>query len=314
MAAPGAGYRPGTHLRGRPSLLAQGSLDPAGPVAAEIAALWWWLLGLGGLVYVLVIAVLVRALARRGESPAAPGLLLVGGGVALPAVVLTAVFGLSLRSMRALPHEAEGARVIEVVGHQWWWEVRYPDAGVVTANEIHLPVGRPVELRVVSADVVHSFWVPELAGKIDALPDHANSLVLQADEPGEYRGVCAEFCGLQHAKMNLLVVAQPEAEFRAWLGGQAGLAAGEPPQVFSDAGCAMCHTIRGTAAQGEMGPDLTHVGSRRTLAANTLRNTPEHLRRWLADPQQVKEGTQMEAPDLTPAELDELVAYLGELR
>ncbi len=292
--------------------IAQGSLDPAGPVAAEIAELWWWLLVLGALVYLLVIAVLLRALTRR-HGPA-PGLLLVGGGVVLPAVVLTAVFGLSLRSMRAIPHEAHGALVIDVVGHQWWWEVRYPGAGVVTANEIHVPVGRPVDLQVVSADVVHSFWVPELAGKIDALPDYANSLLIQADAPGEYRGVCAEFCGLQHAKMNLLVVAQPEAEFAAWLAAQAQPAVGAPPQVLHGAGCGDCHTIRGTGAAGEMGPDLTHVASRRTLAANTLLNTPEHLRRWLEDPQQVKEGTQMEAVDLTAAELDALLTYLGGLR
>ncbi len=292
---------------------AQGSLDPAGPVAAEIAGLWWWLLALGVAVYLVVMVVLVVALTRR-RGGAAPGRLLVIGGVAVPAAVLAVVFGLSLWSMTAIPHAAPGELAVEVVGHQWWWEVRYPEAGVVTANEIHVPAGRPVEVSVTSADVVHSFWVPELAGKIDALPDHPNLLVIQADEPGEFRGVCAEFCGLQHAKMNLLVVAQPPAEFEAWLAGQAGPAAAAPPAAFLDAGCAECHTIRGTVASGERGPDLTHVGSRRTLAANTLRNTPDHLRRWVADPQAVKEGTQMAAPDLTAAELDALAGYLAGLR
>ena len=213
---------------------AASSLDPDGPVAASIADLWWLMLILGTIVFLLFLGLLAAGLWRRGEtdvdedhqhpveSPPDERRLVrrwvVLGGVAMPAVVILVVLGATLRSMVQIPWTAdEDTMVIEVVGRQWWWEVRYPEAGVTVANELHLPTGRTVSVQVTSADVIHSLWIPPLAGKIDALPDGVNTLVLKADEPGTYRTQCAEFCGLQHAQMKMLVVAEPPDDFAAWL-------------------------------------------------------------------------------------------------
>ncbi len=302
-------------------IVARGSLDPRGPVAGEIADLWWWMLAVAAVVFLAVLVLLGVSLRSRRTGERVARRLVVAGGVVMPAVVLTAVLVVSVATTNAIPFAAgPGALRVEVTGHQWWWEVRYPDHGFATANEIHLPVGRQVEFTLRSADVIHSFWVPQLGGKIDALPDHPNTLVLQADEPGEYRGVCAEFCGIQHAKMGLLVVAQPRDEFAAWLDAQARPA--PPPEgrlprrgavVFGAAGCGMCHSVRGTDAAGARAPDLTHFGSRRTLAAAALPATGEHIRDWVADPQSIKEGALMEGADLGASDLAALVAYLEGL-
>lgn len=223
--------------------------------------------------------------------------------------------------MRNVPTIApREALAIEVVGHQWWWEVRYPEQGVTTANEIHIPVGRPIAFQLTSADVIHSFWVPPLGGKLDALPEDVTTLVLEAGEPGEYRGECAEFCGLQHAKMGLLVVAEPEARFASWVAGRQ-VAAVEPiepaavrgQEVFFRSGCASCHTIEGTAATAAGDPDLTHLASRDTLGAVAVSNTSEHLAEWVADPHSIKSGVEMPATELSDQELDALVAYLETL-
>ena len=207
-------------------------LDPQGPVSQAIADLWWLLLGLGGIVFVAVVVVLALGLFRRRaaaeqetgrERPKRFDRWFVVGGVVVPLVILVVVFGATVRAMRLVPTTAPPeALVIEVVGHQFWWEVRYPDAGVTVTNELHLPVGRPVNLQLTSADVIHSFWVPALAGKLDLLPDHANTLVLQADQPGVHRSRCAEFCGLEHAKMVLTVVAEPEERFASWVAERRG--------------------------------------------------------------------------------------------
>jgi cytochrome c oxidase subunit 2 len=207
--------------------LADGSLDPQGPVAEAIAELWWLLLGLGVAVFVAFGVLLVVGLFRRApaaeqesgrQTPSRLGRWIVGGGVALPLVVLVVVFGATVQAMRVIPNRAPSdALVVEVVGRQWSWEVRYPAHGITTTNELHVPVGRPVALRLTSADVIHSFWVPSLAGKMDLLPDHVNTLVLQADEPGEHLSHCAEFCGLRHANHRLVVVAEPAERFAAWV-------------------------------------------------------------------------------------------------
>jgi cytochrome c oxidase subunit II len=209
-----------------------GALDPQGPVAEAMADLWWLMLGLGVAVFVAVAVVLALGLFRRrpgGEPPAGRqrpnpfGRWFVVGGVVVPLAILLIVFGATVRAMRLVPTTAPPeALVIEVVGHQFWWEVRYPDAGVTATNELHLPVGRPVHLRLTSADVIHSFWVPALAGKVDLLPDRTNTLVLQADEPGRHTSRCAEFCGLQHTRMVLTVVAEPEDQFAAWVADRRG--------------------------------------------------------------------------------------------
>jgi cytochrome c oxidase subunit II len=204
-----------------------GALDPQGPVSQAMADLWWLLLGLGGVVFVAVVVVLALGLFRRRpaaehetgrQRPNRFGRWFVVGGVVAPMVILLVVFGATLRAMRLVPTTAPSdALVIEVVGHQFWWEVRYPDRGVTVTNELHLPVGRPINLQLTSADVIHSFWVPALAGKLDLLPDRTNTLVLEADEAGVHRSRCAEFCGLEHTKMVLTVVAEPEERFASWV-------------------------------------------------------------------------------------------------
>jgi cytochrome c oxidase subunit II len=209
-----------------------GVLDPQGPVSQAMADLWWLMLGLGGVVFVVVVVVLALGLFRRRpaaeqepgrERPNRFGRWFVVGGVVAPMVILLVVFGATVRALRLVPTSAPpDALVIEVVGHQFWWEVRYPEQGVTVRDELHLPVGRPVNLQLTSADVIHSFWVPALAGKLDLLPDHPNTLVLEADQPGVHRSRCAEFCGLEHTKMVLTVVAEPEDQFVAWLAGRRG--------------------------------------------------------------------------------------------
>jgi cytochrome c oxidase subunit 2 len=209
-----------------------GALDPQGPVSEAMADLFWLMLGLGGVVFVAVVVVLAVGLFRRrpvGEPqpdrqrPNRFGRWFVVGGVAAPLVILLVVFGATVRSMRFVPTSAPPeALVIEVIGHQFWWEVRYPDQGVTVRDELHLPVGRPVNLQLSSADVIHSFWVPALAGKLDLLPDHTNTLVLEADEPGVHRSRCAEFCGLEHTRMVLTVVAEPEERFASWVAERRG--------------------------------------------------------------------------------------------
>lgn len=306
-----------------------GSLDPQGPVAAAMADLWWLMLVLGTLVFLLFGVLLARGLRRSpdGEEVSADAdrrlirRWLVGGGVILPGVVLTVVLAATLWAMRATPAAPDGALVIEVVGHQWWWEIRYPEQGVTTANEIHMPVGRPVVFELTSADVIHSFWVPPLGGKMDMLPERVNTMTLQADQPGRHRSQCAEFCGLQHARMAMIVVAESPEDFDAWLeanrepaAAPVGARAERGREVFRRADCARCHTIDGVAEGGAPGPDLTHLASRETLAAGTLDNTAEQLRRWLEDPQAVKPGIDMPVPELTDTELDDLVAYLQGLQ
>lgn len=231
---------------------------------------------------------------------------------AIAAPTIAAVFG-----TQATP-PADALRV-EVIGHQWWWEVRYPDHAVTTANELHLPVGRPVSLSLRSADIIHSFWVPRLGGKRDLIPGRVNLLTFTVTEAGEYPGQCAEFCGVSHANMRLSVVTRSPEEFRAWAERQKApparptepVAAGL--QAFLAGGCGGCHAIQGVSP-GIVGPDLTHFGSRKTLAGGLLPNTPENLAHWLADPPAVKPGVLMPKLPLTQAQISALVAYLGSLK
>jgi cytochrome c oxidase subunit II len=209
-----------------------GALDPQGPVSEAMAELWWLMLGLGVAVFLVVAVVLVLGLFRRrqagepqpgGQRPNSFGRWFVVGGVVAPLVILLVVFGATIRAMRSVPTTAPPeALVVEIVGHQFWWEVRYPTEGITVRDELHLPVGRPVNLQLSSADVIHSFWVPELAGKIDMLPDYTNTLVLEADRPGVHLNRCAEFCGLEHTKMVMTVVAEPEEQFAAWVAERRG--------------------------------------------------------------------------------------------
>src|SRR5829696_6826569 len=293
------------------------ALNPQGPAAARLAELWWLMFGFGAAIFLLVIALLFAALLRRrrATSDTAPDRASldtgrnwpIWGGIVLPLVVIGIVFGYNIYTLAAVENPFEKPAVkIEVVGRRWWWEVKYPEQGVITANEIHIPVGVPVQIQLQSADVIHSFWVPQLHGKMDLIPTRINKIVLQADQTGVYRGECAEFCGLQHAHMGLMVVAQSQQEYDNWVQAQAQPAAAptdptiqQGQQVFMSAGCVFCHTIRGLddkeidRSSVDLGPDLTHLDSRLTIAGASLEKNRGNLAGWIIDAQHVKPGSLM---------------------
>jgi cytochrome c oxidase subunit 2 len=303
-------------------------LDPAGPYARDVAGLWWLFFGVCAAVYALVVAFLATGALRRAPVPTDERRLGVAVGVAVAATVvaLFVLAGASFWTGRALSavRTSENPVRIHVTARQWWWEARYeaptPAQLVRTANELHVPVGRPVELTLTSVDVIHSFWVPRLQGKRDLIPGHTTTLVLEADRPGVYRGQCAEFCGIQHARMAFEVVAEAPDAFDAWLARQR-LPAATPRtpeqargrQVFLAAKCPACHRLGGEPALALVGPDLTHLASRRTIAAGTLPNTRGHRAGWIVDPQGVKPGTRMPGNPLPPDDLQALLAYLDGL-
>jgi cytochrome c oxidase subunit 2 len=318
----------------------QSALDPAGPGAARIGELWWLMLAVCAAVLALVTLMLLWALARRGRPPgaSASGLVqpdprrerrmgqVVGAALGATAAIVLVFVVASHWIGRELVAEPAGAALgIDVTAQRWWWDVRYrdpvPSRGFSTANEIHIPVGRPVELTLRSVDVIHSFWVPNLQGKKDLIPGQVNTLRLQADRAGVFRGQCAEFCGFQHANMALYVVAEPEEEFARWQERQRRPAP-EPVtdeqrkgrEVFLAGPCVLCHAINGTRAGGVTGPNLTHVASRLSLAAGTLPNTRGHLAAWIVDPQLRKPGNNMPPNLLRPEELQALLSYLDTLR
>jgi cytochrome c oxidase subunit 2 len=240
---------------------------------------------------------------------------------AIPCAIVVALFLLTARTMSLADPPPAPAPDLVVTGHQWWWEVRYPGSGVIAANEIHLPVGKAFSLELNSADVLHEFWVPELARKITAVPGHPNHIWIEADKPGTYLGVCSEFCGTQHAWMHFLIVAESATDFEAWQRAQlqtavlpASDAATKGCALFQQTSCVSCHAINGTAARAQVGPDLTHFASRRQIGAGIADNTPQNLRRWLADPQQVKPGVKMPDFKFSNEQLSQLVAYLGTLQ
>lgn len=247
---------------------------------------------------------------------------------AIPALIIFGLFSYMLVGMFQGPTPGNvGAQGqdpdIIVIGHQWWWEVRYPKNGnVVTANEVHIPVGKRLLVNLTSADVQHSFWVPQLSQKMDLYPGHINYIYMDAPAAGSYQGACAEFCGLQHAGMRILVVAEPQAQFDAWLAVQRGAAqvpSKDPlvqrgQQVFTQSACANCHAIAGTEFTGNAAPDLTNFSSRQTIASGVLPHTPANLKRFLRDPQAVKPGVQMPNFRMNDADLDALVAYLESLK
>ncbi len=242
-------------------------------------------------------------------------------GIVVPAIILVTLFVVSLRDLNALSAPAKtNAMTVDVIGHDWWWEVRYPKQHVESANEIHIPVGRPVLLHLSTADVIHSFWVPQLSQKTDMIPGKTNRMLLQADHPGIYRGQCAEFCGLEHARMSFLVIAEPASRFQSWVTNESQPApavagtAQRGERVFLSSTCVSCHAIQGTAAQATDGPDLTHFGSRRTIAANTVRNTGGNLAAWIEDPQGIKPGALMPPASLGAAQLQSVVDFLEGLK
>jgi cytochrome c oxidase subunit 2 len=310
----------------------QSALDPAGLQAARIEGLWWLLFWVCTAVFVAVLGALFLAI-RKGRSadPDRPtersltiGVAAAGGTTVLILFVLLFVSVRAGRAVDAIGKPAD-ALTVQITGYQWWWHVEYlnpqPSLRITTANELHLPVGRPILFLLEGGDVIHSFWVPNLHGKTDLVPGRQNSTWLQIDRPGVYRGQCAEYCGLQHAHMALVVVAEPEDAFQRWVAAQRhpAPAPSTPEQtrgldIVERGPCAMCHTIRGTQAGGRMGPDLTHFASRSTIAAGTAPNTPGYLAGWIADPQHLKPGNRMPPTGLASEDLQAVVAYLGSLR
>jgi cytochrome c oxidase subunit 2 len=289
---------------------------------------------IGTVVYLQVLVLLGLALFRRRRRQGAQDDLsitqpssgarnfVVINGIAIPLVVLAVVFGLNLNTLAALsPAGKEAAITIEIIGHRWWWEVRYPHHNIVTANEIHIPTGTRVELRLTSEDVIHSLWVPELNGKTDLIPGQSNRMFLYTARAGEYRGACAELCGLQHAFMLFTVIAQPPEEFERWVAQQQQPAPVPQDeltlrgqQIYLGAACVYCHTINGTSSTGVIGPDLTHLASRKTLGAGALPNTRGNLAGWIIDPQAIKPGNLMPPIYLEGDDLQALLAYLETLQ
>ncbi|MGH2757718.1 MAG: cytochrome c oxidase subunit II [Actinomycetota bacterium] len=300
-------------------------LDPAGPGARRIEGLWWLMFWISAVVFVVTVAMIGYAVfqARRNkpqpEARWAEGFVVVAGAI-VPSLILAGVFVLSLRDTSALSSGAQRPDlVVEVTAHDWWWEVVYEDDGVIatTANEIHIPAGRRVELRLESVDVIHSLWVPRLQAKTDMTPGKTTRMWLEADEPGTYRGQCAEFCGLQHANMIFFVIAEEPTEFEEWLEEQtrdAVVSGTDGEEVFLSSTCVGCHTIRGTSADSSFGPDLTHLASRTTIASGVLANNRTNLTRWIVDPQGVKPGAAMPPTELSSDELITLLDYLESLR
>jgi cytochrome c oxidase subunit 2 len=310
----------------------QSALSPHSRASREIATLWWWMLAIAAIVLGGALALLALSWWRRRSAGlpligrrenAATGIVL-AFGIAIPLAVNLGVFVVAnfvvARATNA-PAPATTPMTIHVVGHQWFWEVRYPGTRAVTANEIHIPAGVRVNTIATTADVIHSLWVPQLNRKIDTIPGQRNRVLLESGTPGRYRGQCAEFCGLQHAHMGFYVFVDSPARFRAWLANErsdarAALTATQRrgAQVFLQQGCASCHTIRGTSARGTVGPDLTHVASRSTLGALVIPNTPAELEAWIHNPQHIKPGTRMPALGLSPSDLAAVTAYLERLR
>jgi cytochrome c oxidase subunit 2 len=310
----------------------QSLISNQSPQAHGITVLWWWMLGVAGIVFAGSVAFLVIGYVGRhkpgmpvfGRHEFAAQMLVLAFGIGIPLAVLIPLFGVSdvyLVQQTAAPAPGTTKLTIHVIGHQWWWEVRYGNGHPVTANEIHIPVRTRVNLIATTADVIHSFWVPALNRKIDMIPGRQNRILLYTTHPGVYRGQCSQYCGMQHANMAMYVFAQRPAAYRSWLQGMASPAsspttasaqAGE--RLFMSSQCASCHTIAGTQAQGTVGPNLTHVASRTTLASATIPNTRAQLAAWILNPQAIKPGTRMPDLGLPRGEVAQIVDYLETLR
>jgi cytochrome c oxidase subunit 2 len=317
----------------------QSALNPVGPGAQNAANLWLGILGVCIVVFVLVWAFLLRALARGTRELEPPPVKrdteasdrtarkVVTGFVAATVVTLFVILVSSVVSGKKVTQglSSKNPVSIEVTGHQWWWEIRYPnpDASktIVTANEIHIPVGVPIVMNTSSRDVIHSFWAPNVHGKRDLIPGYSSAFWFEVDKPGIYRGQCAEFCGLEHAKMSFYLIAEPLESYQQWQAQQ--LASAPAPandleqrgqEVFLRNTCVMCHTIRGTIAGSRVGPDLTHLASRQSIAAGTIPNNPGNLGAWITDSQHIKPGNYMPPNPLSGDDLTALLAYLEKLK
>ena len=318
----------------------QSALNSAGIQSERLGSLWWLFLAITGVVYVVVMALLIVAFfrVRRAGANSVPDIKpdparerkvgnIIKVAVAVTAITLFALMITSFSAGRAIDSlsRSQDPLEIKVTGQQWWWQIEYqnptPSNMVTTANEIHIPVGRPIKIDLVSHDVIHSFWLPNLHGKKDLIPNYPTTIYLQADEPGVYWGQCAEFCGYEHAKMRFMVVAEPPEDFQRWY------AAAQQPsqnpstdsqalgqQIFLKSVCAQCHTIQGTPANGRVGPDLTHVASKPYIASGSLQNDRENLMNWISDPQAIKPGIRMPMNTYSQDDLNALVDYVQSLK
>lgn len=305
----------------------QSTLSPAGRGAEQIADLFWWMLGGGVVIWLVVVSLAIYAIhiQPRPHNPRRAKLLIIGGAAVVPTIVLSALLAYGLRTLPMLLAPApEGSLQIHVEGLQWWWRVTYPAADGATtvelANEIRLPVGQPVQFSLSSEDVIHAFWIPSLGGKVDMIPGRETRLTLEPTRTGVFRGACAEYCGSSHALMSFDVVVMEPEDFERWLRQQQQAAEPTDPtaiqgqQVFHSSGCGACHTIRGTVADGVIGPDLTHVGSRLSLGASILPNEPEAFYRWVSNTEGIKPGVHMPVFGMLPeADLQALAIYLEGL-
>jgi cytochrome c oxidase subunit 2 len=308
---------------------------PASTPALEIRDLSVLVLGISAVIFIIVAGLaaytIVRFRSRPGDERHEPPQVYGSTQIELawtvvPFLIVVVLFLVTARYIYGIERRAmpEGAIEATVVGNQWWWEIRYPKLGIVTANELHVPVSDPVKptptfITLQSADVIHSFWVPQLAGKMDVVPNKTNRVWIDPRTPGTYVGQCAEYCGTQHAWMLLEVIVHPRDEFDRWVATQQAAAVENPAvkagrELFLKLSCINCHTVRGTPANGLFGPDLTHLMSRRTLGAGAVRNSPETLQAWVDDPAAVKPGVLMPAMKLSNDELNTLTAYLLTLR
>jgi cytochrome c oxidase subunit 2 len=314
----------------------QSALNPQGPQARQLADLIWTFTVVCGFVWLLTMLLFAIALWRRRGTPPRDPLAVsrvmeqrmgrvVAVGVAATAVTVLALTGWSYAAQKQLFSSRTEALSVRIIGHQWWWEISYedplPHKTFTTANELHLPVGQLVKVKLTSTDVIHSFWVPALMGKMDLIPGIENELRFTADNPGSYRGQCAEFCGFQHAHMALLVVAESQENYERWRANQikAAEAPGDPErqrgrEIFLSKPCVMCHSVRGTAAAARVGPDLTHLASRQYIAAGTLPLTRGALAAWIVDPQGSKPGANMPLIKLDADEIHPLLSYLEGLK
>lgn len=303
-------------------------LTPGSKQAEEILRLLYLLLGVAGCIFAVVAGLVIYASVRyrfRADrphpQPMAESLKLEILWTLLPTLIVIGLFVATVLVMKDVnPPARDREPDLLVTAHQWWWELHYPQSGVAAANEIHLPVGPALLLRVRSADVVHDFWVPALGKKVDVLPNHPNHLWLTIERPGTYLGTCDEFCGAEHAWMRIRVIAESPADFQQWLVRQSqpaaspsGRDAQRGARFFQSRTCANCHAVNGTPARATLGPDLTHLAGRTTLASGVMPNTPENLFRWLKNPQAIKPGCLMPNLHLSDDRVRELVAYLGAL-
>jgi cytochrome c oxidase subunit II len=308
-------------------------LAPRGIAAQHLAALGWMTIIISLIVLLLVLLALLIPIARKPRESAESAhdahaahdahehMFVLIVGAAIPALILLGVYLFSMKDIGLWEFGSHSTADVQVIGHEWWWEVRYPRLGIRTANEIYIPTGTRVKISLASADVIHSFWVPQLHGKLDLIPGRVNRFWIEADSAGEFRGECAEFCGRQHTHMDFTVVSLSRAQFAQWAASEArpagppgDSAAIEGQRVFQSASCAACHTVNGNGADGRIGPDLTHFASRLTIAAGMMPNTRGYLAGWVSGAQNLKPGSRMPNMPLSGPQLQAVLAYLEGLR